>query len=372
VVDSLTVQTEMAPGFLEKEWGPINEQAREVISNQAAEIDEVILCGCGDSHHAARNLEMAMAVWTGRRVRSAPAMETSRYLLPEIYPTAHKTLVIGISASGEVARTLEVIELATAMGAHTLAITGSTESTLARTAQMSLSLSTPTMPVGPGLLNYLASLLMGFSATVALAPAPRQKELEYCLEQTPDVLRDWHGGQIELGKEFAKGYSEGAIIFLGTGPAHGSALFSAAKLIEAAGVQAWGQDVEEWAHLEYFCEPPTMPTWMLSSRGRSSGRESEVEAAARAIGRQFCLSAWEGGKDWTPQAREALAPLGLWVGPVALASQLAILKDEVPFRGFGGGRSHVEGGGPSKIRSSERIKPNEASHYWSKGQESRA
>jgi glucosamine--fructose-6-phosphate aminotransferase (isomerizing) len=366
VEDSLTVQTEMAPDFIEKAWSPIHEQAREVISNRAAEIEEVVLCGCGDSHHAARNLEMAMAVWTGRRVRSAPAMEASRYLLPEIYPTAHKTLVIGISASGEVARTLEAIEVATSMGALTLAFTGSTESTLARTAQMSLSISTPPMPVGPGLINYLASLLMGFSATVALAPVPRRKELERCLGQTPDVLRDWHGGQIEMGKEFAQGYSEGAIVFLGTGPAYGSALFSAAKLIEAAGLQAWGQDVEEWAHLEYFCEPSSMPTWMLSSRGRSSSRESEVEAAARVIGRQFCLSTWEGGEDWPPHARETLAPLGLWVGPVALASQLASLKDEVPFRGFGGGRSHVEGGGPSKIRSSVRIKPDEASHYWSK------
>lgn len=367
MADSLTVQSEMAAGFLEKEWKPIHDQAREVISKKASEIDEVILCGCGDSHHAARNLEMAMAVWTGRRVRSAPAMEASRYLIPVIYPEADKTLVIGISASGEVARTIEAIELAAALGALTLAITGSAESTLARTAHITLSLSTPPMPVGPGLLNYLASLLMGFSVAVALTPTPRQKELARGLEQIPDVLRDWRGGQIELGEEVAKGYSEGAVIFLGTGPAYGSALFSAAKLIEAAGVQAWGQDVEEWTHLEYFCEPSSMPTWLLSSRGRSSGRESEVEAAARAIGRQFYLSTWEGGKDWSPHAREALAPLGLWAGPVAFASRLAFLMDEVPFRGFGGGRSQVEGGGASLIRSSERISPDDVSHYWSQG-----
>lgn len=367
MADSLTVQSEMAADFLETEWVPILEQAREVISSLASEIDEVILCGCGDSHHAARNLEMAMTAWTGRRVRSAPAMEASRYLMPVISPAADKTLVIGISASGEVARTLEAIELAAAMGALTLAITGSAESTLARTARMSLSLSTPAMPVGPGLLNYLASLLMGFSVAIALTPAPRQKELVCGLEEIPEVLRNWHAGQLELGEEVAQSYSEGAVVFLGTGPAYGSALFSAAKLIEATGVQAWGQDVEEWAHLEYFCEPSSMPTWLLSSRGRSSGRESEVEAAARAIGRQFYLSTWEGSKDWSPPTREALAPLGLWVGPVAFASRLALLMDEVPFRGFGGGRSHVEGGGASKIRSSKRISPDEASHYGSKG-----
>jgi len=367
VVDSLKLQSEMAADFLEKEWKPILEQAREIISHRASEIDEVILCGCGDSHHAARNLEMAIGGWTERRVRSAPAMEASRYLVPAIRPTAAKTLVIGISASGEVARTLEAIELAAAMGAFTLGITGAAESKLARTAQMFLSLSTPAMSVGPGLINYLASLLMGFSLTTVLTPAPRQKELERCLEQIPDVLRDWHREQIELGEEAARGYSGGAVIFLGTGPAYGSALFSAAKLIEAAGVQAWGQDVEEWAHLEYFCEPSSMTTWLLSSKGRSLGRESEVEAAARTIGRQFYLSTWEGGKGWSPFAREALAPLGLWIGPVAFASRLAFMMDEVPFRGFGGGRSHVEGGGASLIRSSARITPEDVSQYSSKG-----
>jgi glucosamine--fructose-6-phosphate aminotransferase (isomerizing) len=179
-------------------------------------------------------------------------------------------------------------------------------------------------------------------------------------------LRTWRVGQIELGKEAARGYQEGAVVILGTGPAYGSALFSAAKLIEAAGVQAWGQDVEEWTHLEFFCEPSTMPTWLLSSRGRSLGRELEVEAAARTIGRQYYLSTWEGGKDWPTHTREALAPLGLWVGPVAFASRLAFLMDEVPFRGFGGGRSQVEGGGANLIRSSERISPDEVSQFGSK------
>jgi hypothetical protein len=110
-----------------------------------------------------------------------------------------------------------------------------------------------------------------------------------------------------------------------------------------------------------------MPTWLLSSKGRSSGRESEVEAAARAIGRQFYVSTWQGGVNCSPHAREALAPLGLWVGPVAFASRLALLTDEEPFRGFMGGRSHDEGGGASKIRSSERVSPDEASHYWTPG-----
>jgi glucosamine--fructose-6-phosphate aminotransferase (isomerizing) len=361
--DSLTVQSEMAADFIEAEWTFVQKQAREVISSLTSEIEEVILCGCGDSHHAARNLEMAMTIWAGRRVRSAPAMETSRYLIPTLGPATGKTLVIGISASGEVARTIEAIDIGAAVGAHTLAITGSEDSSLARTAQMTITLSTPPIPPGPGLLNYLASLLMGYAVVDAMAAAPRREELELVMEDLPQVLRNWRGGQIEIGEEAAKSYLKGAVVFLGSGPVYGSALFSAAKLIEAAGVQAWGQDVEEWAHLEYFCEPPSMPTWLLSSKGRSSRREIEIEEAARAIGRQLSVSTWEGGKDWAQHAREALAPLGLWVGPVTFASRIALLLNEQPFRGFGGGRSLIEGGGASRIRSSERVSPEEASRY---------
>ncbi|HEY43526.1 MAG TPA: SIS domain-containing protein [Anaerolineae bacterium] len=367
MVDSLTIQSELAADFLETEWEPIKKQARETISSLASEIEEVILCGCGDSHHAARNLEMALTIWSGRRVRSTPAMETSRYLIPALNPTVSKTLVIGISASGEVARTLEAIELGIAVGAQTLALTGSDDSSLARTAQMTLSLSTPSIPPGPGLLSYLASLLMGFAVVDAIAPASRREELERVMQDLPELLRKWRIGQIEMGEEAAKSYSEGAVVFLGSGPSYGSALFAAAKLIEAAGMQAWGQDVEEWAHLEYFCEPSSMPTWLLSSKGRSERRESEVAAAARAIGRQFYVSVWKGGRDWPPHAREALAPLGLWVGPVAFASRMALSFNEQPFRGFGGGRSRIEGGGASRIRSSERVSSKEASDYWLKG-----
>ena len=67
------------------------------------------------------------------------------------------------------------------------------------------------------------------------------------------------------------------------------------------------------------------------------------------------ISRWEGGTNWNPNTREALAPLALWVGSVAYSARLAELWDEKPFRGFGDGRSHVEGGGASRIRSSLKI-----------------
>jgi hypothetical protein len=54
--------------------------------------------------------------------------------------------------------------------------------------------------------------------------------------------------------------------------------------------------------------------------------------------------------------REALSPLALWVGPAAFASRCATQLGEEAFRGFGGGRSVEEGGGASRIRSSQRMR----------------
>lgn len=354
-MDSLTKQSVMAPEFLAQGWSQIRDRAKEIRTSWAVDLDRVILCGCGDSHHAVRCLEMAFASWTDLDIWAAPALKAARYIIPELGSTSSKTLVIGVSASGEVARTREAIEMGVAVGARTLALTGDSNNSLAQTAHENLTLSTPQIPHGPGLLSYLASLLMGYAVTSALSSKMRRQEIEVCIEEVPSVLNNWCDEQMKLGQQFAEDASDGSVVFLGSGPAYGSALFAAAKLIEAAGVQAWGQDVEEWTHMEYFCEPSNMPTWLLSAGGRSASREAEVMEAAQVLGRRIIVSRWEGAKHWSPQIREALAPLGLWAGPAAYASHRAELVGEQPFRGFGGGRSRHEGGGASRIRSSSRL-----------------
>jgi glucosamine--fructose-6-phosphate aminotransferase (isomerizing) len=353
----MTSQSELASEHVALRWPHARDQARELLGGWAPKIDGIILCGCGDSHHAALSLEMALSIWTGLHVRASSAMKTARYLVPELGSDAGRTLVVGISASGEVARTLEAVESANFVGAPTLAITGRPESSLAHAAHMTLSLAEPALPHGPGLLGYVSSLLMGLAVADALASSSVKEELEAAVEKTPGLLEPWCKEQMDLGRGMADQVNRNAIVFLGSGPAYGSALFGAAKVVEAAGMPAWGQDVEEWAHLEYFCEPDAMPTWLLSASGRALSREMEILEAAQAIGRRIAISRWEGGVDWTPQAREALAPLGLWAGPAAFASHLADRFGEQPFRGFGGGRSPAEGGGASRIRSSQRVLP---------------
>jgi glucosamine--fructose-6-phosphate aminotransferase (isomerizing) len=261
-------------------------------------------------------------------------------------------LVVAISASGEVARTLEAVEIAASRGGHTLALTSTEGSSLAEASAHALVLPTVEYPHGPGLLSYLGSLMGCIALAVELFDLP---EIASALEILPRQLARWTDEQRLLGASMAEGENESGIVFAGGGPGYAAALFAAAKVVEAAGEYAWGQDLEEWAHLEYFCNPPEMATWFLDSGGRCQSRVQEVEAAAKAIGRRMIVSRWLGAPSWSGDLREALSPLALWPGPVAYAEKRRELLGERPFRGFTGGRSREEGGGASRIRTSRRL-----------------
>ena len=72
----------------------------------------------------------------------------------------------------------------------------------------------------------------------------------------------------------------------------------------------------------------------------------------KALSRTFINSEWSYGQK---SLREVLSPLALWAGPVAYADSLMDRLGEEPFRGFSGGRDPAEGGGISRIRSSEQL-----------------
>ena len=76
------------------------------------------------------------------------------------------------------------------------------------------------------------------------------------------------------------------LVMVGSGPSYGTALFSAAKVVEAAGLLALGQDLEEWWHVERFAYPVAMPVFVIAPPGRSHWRAGDVAAIARGLGRR--------------------------------------------------------------------------------------
>lgn len=352
MTDHLETQKAIAAEHIKSSWPVIQDRARSLASLDG--VEQVVLCGCGDSHHAALGLSMGFAELAGIRSSPAHSMAAARYLLPQLEGSAGNLLVIAISASGEVARTIEALEIANLIGARTLALTGNHSGSLARTAEDALVFAGPELPHGPGLISYLTSLLMGYAVLQQILQAETQNQFSGALEELQARLPSWIEERWDEGARFADRDKGGTCVFLGAGPAYGSALFGAAKLIEASGEYGWGQDVEEWAHLEYFCAPAEMRTWLLSASGRSASRELEVRNAAHAIGRSWHEDRWDLLRSRNSQINEVLSPLALWAGPCGYAARRTAIREEIPFRNFGGGRDREEGGGASRIRTSER------------------
>src|SRR5262249_12173434 len=81
----------------------------------------IYTAGCGDSFYAGLACEMAFAHFCRLPVKALSAMQFARYEADSLPP---HTVLLGISNSGQVSRSIEAVGLARAAGGGTLAITG--------------------------------------------------------------------------------------------------------------------------------------------------------------------------------------------------------------------------------------------------------
>jgi glucosamine--fructose-6-phosphate aminotransferase (isomerizing) len=341
------------------------------------EVRSVYLAGCGDSHHAAIAAELAFQQLAGLPCRALPSMHFGRYTAGWLGPAAPgENLVLAISVSGQVSRTVEALDLARQVGAIAVAVTGNPAGPLAEVAGHVLDTPVPPLPgdgsaVIPGLRTFAASLAALYLVAIHLgevrghlSPAEAtalRSELAGLAEGAAATIATCDAAAARLAAEWQ---DASHFVFCGSGPSHAAALFSAAKIVEASGDVALGQDLEEWAHLQYFGRESDSPTFLISGGGWDVDRALEVATAARAIGRRLAIVAPADSplaaaeRDawlplWSP-LRECFSPLLSSLPGALLAAQRAAFLGEPYFRAFSGGRSIEGGGGISRIRTSQR------------------
>ena len=78
-------------------------------------------------------------------------------------------------------------------------------------------------------------------------------------------------------------------VFVGAGPSYATSLFSAAKLVESCGANAWAQDLEEWAHIQFFNRQERTPTCFIIPPGPCVERAQELLPYVKEIGRYTLL-----------------------------------------------------------------------------------
>jgi glucosamine--fructose-6-phosphate aminotransferase (isomerizing) len=250
---------------------------------------------------------------------------------------------------------------------------------LAQAAEIVVETPAPPLPdelqgmIVPGTRSYAASQLALYLIAIHLGQIngrlqkKQANQLRHELVGMADLMEKTIAASDPMARKLAQEWlAADQFVFCGAGPNYGTALFSAAKILEASGDTAVAQDTEEWAHLQYFAKQENTPTFIISAGGRDESRALEVATAAHHIGRRVAIIAPAGSKlAQTPDkdallpvagpVREAFSPLLTCLPGTLFAACRAQVIGELYFRAFGGGRSIQGGGGVSRIRDSEQI-----------------
>lgn len=338
------------PRLMHEHVTPFDRLVRGVLTPlEYLSIRRVILTGDGDSFHAAHAAELAFESIAGIPCEPRSAQQFLDYgveWLPAPFPNS--SLVVGISASGGTRRVVQCLERARQRQALTIALTGTPDSPVTAVSERQLVMEIPDMGRSPGLRTYNANLL-GLSLLAVrigeikdryhqdVANAMRRELADLSPVMTATIAAE------EPARAAAEAFADAPVMaFVGSGPSYGTALFAAAKVIEAAGVLAVGQDLEEWSHVERFAYPHDMPTFIIAPPGRSRWRAVELAKMAKDLGRRVTAIVRDGDDevsqyaDWVlpvmGDVREEFTPLVYHIGADLFASFLAERLGRLPFQ----------------------------------------
>ncbi len=363
---AMLAQVESLPDLIRSEFDNLDVTVRRLLDhNEYLSVKRVVLTGCGDSHMASLATELTFESVAGVPTEALTAMQAARYAAPyfdQMFP--RNPLVVGVSVSGTVARTREALVQARKSGALTVALTGNPESPLAKVAEKVLACVVPDFAPAPGVRSYRISMICLYLLAIRIAEIrgrltqdqanAMRKELKGTADSIEATIAAINSRTLELAKAVA---DQRNFVFVGDGPNYATALFSAAKLLEAVGRNAVGQDTEEWAHLQYFIhDAPATPTFLISPGARGHGRMAELMEPMRRIGRTIVAVVPEneteiaGQSDWVlpvvGNVSELFSPMVYAVAGELFSAHLSNVTGEPPFRNFMG--IYTDGGNTIK------------------------
>ncbi len=340
------------PTFIREHLDELDDLVRATLPRDACRRwARVLLTGCGDSYYAGLACELAFETWTGLPVDVQPSLQGGRYAIPAIVPPA---VVFSVSHSGRVSRTIETVALARARGLDTVAVSGNPDSPVTGEAHWVLAHQLRIAGQSPGVRSYTQAQLLLMLAAIHIGECRdvldgmQAAALKRELRRAADMLEAGLEETDHLAQRLADRWRVATqYLVIGGGPSYANALFSAAKLVEAAGVNAIGQELEEWAHIQFFLRSPQLPTLLIAPRGRCSDRAVELLGVMRGLGSTVAVVGSQGDAALKSQAvdyfavdgttEEALTPLLTSMPAELLACHLAWGCDERFFRADGRG-----------------------------------
>jgi glutamine---fructose-6-phosphate transaminase (isomerizing) len=207
-------------------------------------LNKVVLTGSGDSYFAALACERLFRLNMNCEVRSIGSLEASRY---ERYD-AH-SLLVGISISGGVTRTIEAAQRASDQGAHTIAIVAKEDSVLGNSCSSQIIMPRPLTRSTPHTRDYTLTLV-----TLAIL---LEKLIDKTLNQLDQLPIQYNSLIPDSFRQIPDLMSiANHTWFLGTGADKATAMYGAMKFWEGSAMKAWADDLEEFVHgAKEICQP---------------------------------------------------------------------------------------------------------------------
>lgn len=319
----------------------------KLTAKQVRSWERIFTAGCGDSYYAGLAVETALEQWTGLPVKPLSSMQFSRYTLHTQLPTS--SVLFAISNSGRATRTIEAAVLARQAGLQTIALTSHLQSPLTQEAHQVLGADLALQGFSPGICGYILAILILYLAALYMGEVRGRlgrEEGRRLKGEIKEAAGLWEEALLKLDEPTRriaeKLKQDEFFVFLGSGPNFGTALFSAAKAVEASGVIALGQDVEEWAHIQFFYRRSGVPTFLLVPPGNSLSRAQELAGAMKAVnaytigvlgeGEGKLADPWDHVLTLPGRLPEVLSPLLYGLPGSLFAYHLSEAKGEVFFR----------------------------------------
>jgi glucosamine--fructose-6-phosphate aminotransferase (isomerizing) len=313
------------------------------------------MTGSGDSLFAAQAAIPGLERWAKLRATALPSMEFARYRTPLL---TEPDMVWAISNSGSAARTREAVSLARAKNILTAGITGSAKGPLASAADIVLlrqvdelaEIDAHSRGIFLNMVEFLAALYAVYYvglrlgvARHALSATAADSILAECRASIASV------GQVaasleEQARELAAEMSTLETIWtIGAGPSFGTARYCAAKFHEQLPWNGIPEDLEEWAHLQYFLTltwKSRSVAFVLAPPGNSLDRAEEVAEGIEAAGGRALVVAHADHGSFPKAHRtfriagsesEFLSPFTYHLPAQLLILYIASLRGEEPF-----------------------------------------
>jgi glucosamine 6-phosphate synthetase-like amidotransferase/phosphosugar isomerase protein len=273
----------------------------------------IVAFGSGDGWFAARCAADYAQIDLGLSYLAASSLETLSYIAPRF---AHDDLAgIAISMSGSADRTNEAAEALRAADKPVLALTNGAGGPLAGIADGKISLNVADLaPFLTGTTKYTATLL-GLIMLLEGASGARASDWPRLLAALPAMVKSAERFAQGLANRLSARRPTGVRI-LSAGPNLATAEYGMAKLIKLLPIPVWADEIEEFAHRQFWSCPATDLVIYIAANPRVARCATASAAALASMGMTTAAVDLPGspvtgtsGRFTLPEVPERLSPL---------------------------------------------------------------